>query len=252
MCISPSLATLFLDYLIDNIHVEFGQTLHKQTIGIPMGMCCAPLLANLFLMFYEYRFMESLEKENKFHAKLFNSTFRYIDDLISLNNIVFERYLDKIYPPELSITKETNSDKEASYLDLFITVKDAKFHTKLYDKRDDFSFKIVNYPHPVASNIPEKPAYGVYASQIIRFARACDHYCDFSERHISLCESLLRQGYKYGFLCKQLCSTYKKHKTMLDKYAKPIEDIRDAIPLPVMVNCPQHVTTRSLPESSGS
>ena len=251
-CISPSLATLFLDYLIDNIYVEFGHTLHKQTIGIPMGMCCAPLLANLFLMSYEYKFMESLEKENKFHAKLFNSTFRYIDDLISLNNIVFERYLDKIYPPELSITKETNSDKEASYLDLLITVKDDKFHTKLYDKRDDFDFEIVNYPHPVTSNIPEKPAYGVYASRIISFARACDHFIDFSERHISLCESLLRQGFKYGFLCKQLCSTYKKHKILFDKYAKSYGDIRDDIPLPVMVNHAQHVTIRSLPRSSSS
>ena len=196
--------------------------------------------------------MQNVSIINKFHAKRFNHTFRYIDDLISLNNIHFERYLEKIYPPELSITKETNSDKEASDLNLLITVKNDKFHTKLYDKRDDFNFNIVNYPHPVSSNIPETPVYGVYASRIISFARACDHYCDFSERHISLCESLLRQGYKYGFLGKQLCSTYKKHKNMFDKYEKSIEDIRDAIPLPVMVNRTQNVTKRSLPQSFGS
>jgi len=172
------------------------------------------------------------------------STFRYIDDLISLNNTVFEEYLDKIYPPELSITKETHSDKEASYLDLLITVNDGKFHTKLYDKRDDFSFEIVNYPYPVASNIPEKPAYGVYSSRIISFARACDHYSDFSERHISLCDSLLRQGYKYRFLCKTLCSTYKKHETMFSKYSKSIADIREEIPLPVMVGRARFVTIR--------
>ena len=140
-----------------------------------MGMCCAPLLANLFLMSYEYDFMKTLEKENLDDAKNFSSTFRYIDDLISLNNKDFEKYLNKIYPPELSITKETKSDKEASYLDLSITIENDKFHTKLYDKRDDFNFKIVNYPHPVTSNIPEKPAYGVYASRIICFARACDN-----------------------------------------------------------------------------
>ena len=63
MCIDPTLALLFLDYLIDNIYVEFGKTLHEQTIGIPMGMCCALLLANLCLMSYEYRFMESLERK---------------------------------------------------------------------------------------------------------------------------------------------------------------------------------------------
>ena len=181
-----------------------------------------------------------------------NYTLRYIDALISLNNIVFERYLDKIYPSELSITKETNSDKEASYLDLLITVKENKFHTKLYDKRDDFNFKIVNYPHPVTSNIPEKPAYGVYASRIISFARVCDHYVDFCERHTSLCESLLRQGYKYGFLCKQLCNTYKKHKLMFDKYEKSIEEIRDKIPLPITVQRAQHVTIRSPSRNSSS
>ena len=145
MSVDLGLAVLFLDYLIDNIYVEFGNTLHRQTIGIPMGMCCAPLLANLFLMSYEYDFMGSLAKEKNVHLNLFNSTFRYIDDLISLNNIVFERYIDKIYPQELSITKETQSDMAASYLDLFISVQDGKFHTKLYDKRDDFNFNMVNY-----------------------------------------------------------------------------------------------------------
>ena len=217
-----------------------------------MGMCCAPLLANLFLMRYEYRFMETMEKAKNADVKLFNFTFRYIDDLISLNNTVFEKYLDKIYPTELSITKETKSDKEASYLDLLITIKDAKFHTKLYDKRDDFNFRVVNYPYPVASNIPEKPAYGVYASRIISFARACDDYTDFSERHISLCDTLLRQGYRYRYLVKQLRSTYLKHVTVFSKYDKSIEDIKGTIPLPVMAGRAQFVTGRSLSRSSTS
>ena len=46
------------------------------------------------------------------------TTKMYIDDLISLNNTTFDKYLHKIYPMELSITKETHSDKEASYMDL--------------------------------------------------------------------------------------------------------------------------------------
>ena len=50
-----------------------------------------------------------------------------------------------------------------SYLDLLITISDKKFHTKSYDKKDSFGFTIINYPHPVTSNIPEKPAYGVCA-----------------------------------------------------------------------------------------
>ena len=242
--VNLAVATQYLDFLIDNIYVEFGNTLHKQTIGIPMGMCCAPLLANLFLMSYEYNFMKNLHEKKSPHGPLFKSTFRYIDDLISLNNPVFERYLDQIYPPELSITKETQADKEASYLDLLITIKDDKFHTKLYDKRDDFNFKIVNYPHPVASNIPEKPAYGVYASRIICFARACDNYSDFSERHKTLCVTLLRQGYRYNLLCKQLRSTYTDHKTLFERYSKSVEDIKKGIPLPIEVRRAPNITTR--------
>ena len=243
--VNLAVAIQYLDFLIDNIYVEFGNTLHKQTIGIPMGMCCAPLLANLFLMSYEYNFMQNLQKKKSPHGPLFKSTFRYIDDLISLNNSVFERYIDQIYPPELSITKETQSDREASYLDLLITIKDDKFHTKLYDKRDDFNFTIVNYPHPVASNIPEKPAYGVYASRIICFARNCDSYSDFSERHKTLCVTLLRQGFRYNLLCKQLRSTYTKHKTLFERYSKTVEDIKDGIPLPAAVKRAPYITTRS-------
>ena len=130
-------------------------------------------------------------------------------------------------------------------MDLFITVTDDKFHTKLYDKRDDFNFKIVNYPHPVASNIPEKPAYGVYASRIICFARACDQYADFSERHKMLCETLLKQGYRYNMLCKQLRSTYTRHKTLFEKYMKSVEDIKEEVPLPVLVKRTPYITIRS-------
>ena len=91
-----------------------------------------------------------------------------------------------------------HNDKEAAYLHLLIIIKDNKFHTKLYDKRDSFYYTIISYPHPIASNIPAKPAYGVYASCIISFGRASDHCNDFSRRQVSSCDSLLRQGRARG------------------------------------------------------
>ena len=54
-------------------------------------------------------------------------------------------------------------------------------HTRLFDKRDDFNFPIVNVPF-LSSNIPSEPAYRVYVSQLIRYARACTKYPDFVER----------------------------------------------------------------------
>jgi hypothetical protein len=67
--------------------------------------------------------------------------------------------------------------------------------TKIYDKRDDFNFKIINFPN-MCSNIPASPAYGVYISQLIRYAMASSNYSDFLKRHLYLRNRLLGQGYK--------------------------------------------------------
>ena len=56
----------------------------------------------------------------------------------------------------------------------FITQKKVQ-RTSLYDKRDDFNFHITNFPFP-SSNIPSSPAYCVFISQLIRYARACSSY----------------------------------------------------------------------------
>ena len=77
-----------LDFLIDNIYVKFGDKTFRQVVGIPFGTNCAPLLADLFLFAYESEFLTSLMKSKKGHrAKKFNLSFRYIDDLISFNNL---------------------------------------------------------------------------------------------------------------------------------------------------------------------
>ena len=97
-----------LEFLIDNIFVMFGDIVFQQTIGIPMGTNCAPLLADLFLHSYEAEFLQDLVKSgSKAVAKKFNFTYRYIDDVLSLNNPQFSDYLEIIYPSELEI-KETH------------------------------------------------------------------------------------------------------------------------------------------------
>ena len=106
--------------------------------------------------------------------------YRYIDDLISFNNKRFKEFISDIYPKQLTISETTESTSIASYLDLlFIRDKSNNITTKLYDKRDTFGFHIVNFPF-MSSNIPSAPAYGVYASQLIRYARCCSNYSDFS------------------------------------------------------------------------
>ena len=100
-----------------------------------------------------------------------------------------------MYPPELEIKDTTDSNTFASYLDLLLSIgRDGQIHTSLYDKCDDFNFHITNFPF-LSSNIPSSPAYGVFISQLIRYARASSSYECFILRAMRLSNKLLGQGY---------------------------------------------------------
>ena len=97
--------------------------LFQQTVGIPMGINCAPLLADLFLYSYEADFIQGfLKKNEKKLARSFNVTFRYIDDVLSLIYSRFGDFVDHIYPIELEIKDTTDTDRSASYLDLHLEI----------------------------------------------------------------------------------------------------------------------------------
>ena len=89
----------------------------------------------------------------------------------------------------------TDTASSASFLDFYLEFDDSgQLSTNIYDKRDDFNFKIINLPN-MCSNIPASPAYGVCISQLIRYARASSNYSDFLKRHLHLRNRLLDQGY---------------------------------------------------------
>jgi hypothetical protein len=140
------------------------------------------LLADLFLYSYEADFIQKLlHEKNKPLAVAFNSTFKYIDNVLSINNDQFHSYVDSIYLSELEIKDTTESSTSASYLENVDA--GGKLTTQLYDKRDHFSLTIVNFPYTcICSNIPLSPAYGVYISQLIRNARVCSIYDQFFSR----------------------------------------------------------------------
>ena len=180
------LGTFSILLLID-IFVVFAGKVFQQIIGIPMGTNCAPLLADIFL--YSY----SVGK--KLLASQFNFTYRYIEDVLSINNPDFENYLGKMYPPELEIKDTTESNTSASYLDLLLSIsRDGQLRTSFYDKRDDFNFHITNFPF-LSSKIPSSPAYGVFISQLIRYVRACSSYEYLILRAVRLSNKLLGQGF---------------------------------------------------------
>ena len=98
---------------MDNIYIRFGTQLYRQIIGIPMGTNCDPLVADLFLFCYEINFMKYHSSDNQADIiKAFNSTSRYLDDLLNIDNPYFEGMVNQIYPPELQLNKANTSDTE--------------------------------------------------------------------------------------------------------------------------------------------
>ena len=79
-----------LHYLSDNIFIRFGSKLYGQIVGIPIGTNCAPLVADLFLFCYERDFTLSLSDNNQTDIiEALNSTSRYLDDLLNIDNPYF-------------------------------------------------------------------------------------------------------------------------------------------------------------------
>ena len=160
-----------LIYLLDNIYIRFGSKLYRQNVGIPMGTNCAPLVAVLFLFCYERDFMKSLTKEKRYHLiDAFNSTPRYLDDLLNIDNIHFEHMVHRIYPAELRLNKAYASDTEAAFLDLNLSIHNDIVSSKIYDIRDFFNFDIVNFSF-LDGDVPRRPSYGVYTAAFGNFSR---------------------------------------------------------------------------------
>ena len=87
----------------------------------------------------------------------------------------------QIYPTELKLNKANS----APFLDLNSSITNGIVSSKMYDKRDDFNFEIVNFPF-LDGDVPRSPSYGVYISQLIRFARVCPNVDDLNNRNLFL------------------------------------------------------------------
>lgn len=134
------------NFLIDSIFVVFDSCVFQQRVSIPIGTNCAPILADLFLYLYETDLIQgSLQRKEKKLDQSFTNSFCCIDNILSLSNVWFEDFLDHIFPNELEIKDTSNTLKSTSYLYLENNYED-QFRSKLYDKRDNCNFPIVNFP----------------------------------------------------------------------------------------------------------
>ena len=103
----------------------------------------------------------------------------YLDDLLNIDNPYFEQMVGQI----LQFYKANSSDTVAPFLDLNLSIMNGIVSSKIHDKLDDFNFEIVTFPF-LDGDVPRSPSYGVYISQLIRFARVCPNVDDFNNRNL--------------------------------------------------------------------
>jgi hypothetical protein len=203
-----------IDELVNSCYFTVGSSVFKQKIGIPMGTDCAPFLANLFLFSFEFAYTMKLIKSGNYqHANNLRHVYRYIDDITSVNdnNYLQDNYVN-IYPPCLNLKKVNGTDDKADVLDVSVVINPGgNCSTTVYDKRDDFTFKIVNFPD-LRSNINKNMAYNVYKEEIRRYLRICSSSALFLDKCLQLINNLKSKGYSKKDLYTNIRKVLRKDK----------------------------------------
>ena len=141
-----------LTFLLDKIYIRFVSKLYRQIVGIPMGTNCDPLVADLYWFCNDRYFMLSLIDDNKSEViEAFKSTSRYLDNILNIDNNFLIAW-SVIF---------ALSDTDASFLDLHLSILTGLIKTKMYAKKDDFDFDILNFPF-LDGDVIRSTSYGFY------------------------------------------------------------------------------------------
>jgi hypothetical protein len=186
-------------FLVRNVYLVNGAQCWRQVIGIPMGTNCAPPLANLYLYAYESRFVDGLVTTRPKVARNFHMSFRLIDDLLAVDNPYLRDAIASpaeeggLYPRALRLNETSISDEEVRFLGMTIRSDGESFRVDVFDKRTEFPFRVIRYPH-TDSLIPPNIPYGVFIGQLHRYYRICSDATDFLRNSLVLASTLRLQG----------------------------------------------------------
>ena len=170
----------------DHTHLLFLSALTVLP-WLPIYSCFVMRVTLQFLIFAPLlTFVMSLSDDNQLDIfDAFNTIFRYLDDILNIYNVYFDNKVSQI----LQLNRTNTSDPIDAFLDLHLSISNDIVSTKIYDKRDDFDFEIVNFLF-LDGDVPRSTSYGVYISQLIRFARASSHVADFNTHNKLLTQKL--------------------------------------------------------------
>ena len=137
-----------ITFILNNAFVQFSEEIFQQIIGIIMGGNACPEIADLYLIWCEYDYMQKLTQGKNKNLKLareLSNNSRYIDDISTLNlSINFGSLSKLIYDKSLILEQSSESGHRDNFLDLHIYIKNGKFITSIYHKVDDFNFDVIN------------------------------------------------------------------------------------------------------------
>ena len=203
-----------LRYVLYNTYIQFAGNIFLQTQGIPMGGNASPFIADLFLAWQEFCFMERLIKSGLDSdlqlAKKLSNNSRYLDDIAVLNYLGFGAIAKSIYHHSCILEESQYGYLYDHFLDLNVRIRDKKFIIGIYHKVDDFNFEVISFPFP-CSNIHSQIGYSSFYSQLVRYFRLCNNITDFIVRVKMLKDKLSNRGYLLSTLKKyflRFCTIY--------------------------------------------
>ena len=124
--------------LLQNLHLCTQKSVCARHFG-PLG----EIGANFSLQLSSRTHVAKINNKKDI-IEAFNSSSRYLDDLLNIDNPYFEQMVGQIYPTELQLNKVNSSDTEAPFFDLNLSIINGIVPSKMYDKQDDFNFEMVN------------------------------------------------------------------------------------------------------------
>ena len=183
-----------MEFLINNSFFQVGSEIFCQVIGILIGSDPVPFFANLFLFFYKSRWLKSIKNANYGVIRKIGNIFRFIDDLIAINDEnKFENHHNEIYPSKLILKKENTSHIETNFLDLHFCINKGQIQTSLYDKKNSYNLSIVRFPYK-SNTIPSKMFFGAISAEILRIFRATSSLAQFNKTSKVFLHQMLRPG----------------------------------------------------------
>jgi hypothetical protein len=218
-----------IKWLVNNAYFTAGGNIFRQKEGLPMGMDASPDLANLYLFHQEFDYFRKHWSALRNYNPELTNFFRLIDDITVINDKgMFEEVFKEIYDSELSLKRINSSSSRADVLDLAVTFNGGRNRVALFDKRRDFNFEVIRYPH-LNSCTAFNSKINVVFSQTLRIMRICNNKEDIIKEIECLVLSFLGRGYDLDLITRRVIKCFNKHQRDFQPHFQSPQELRLAI-----------------------